>query len=203
MDTLIEFSLLPISAYLFGSIPFGLILAKIFANVDIRRLGSGNIGATNVRRMTGNRLGLATLIADMAKGALPVGLAVSFCPPGNPMQQAYPLATLMAAFLGHAYPVYSGFSGGGKGVATAGGAVFALSVVTGCMATLAFLSIVALTRRVSAGSLITAALLPLMIWVNTQSTITTLAMAVIAILIWWRHKDNIKRLIAGSEPPLW
>ena len=203
MNDFITYSLLPFSAYLVGSIPFGLILSKIFAGVDVRRMGSGNIGATNVRRLAGNKLGFITLITDMAKGALPVGLALMLFPSGNHWQQIFPLAAFLAVFMGHLYPVFSGFTGGGKGVATAGGALFPLSMATFCMAVLTFLGVVLLTRRVSAGSLATAALLPLMIWINTHSVISTLVMVLIAAMIWWRHRENIKRLQSGSEPSLW
>jgi glycerol-3-phosphate acyltransferase PlsY len=203
MNDLFKYALIPILAYFLGSIPFGLISAKIFAGVDVRRIGSGNIGATNVRRIAGNKLGGATLLADMTKGALPVTLALLFSPPGNLWQQVYPIITLLAAFMGHIYPIYSGFGGGGKGVATAGGAVFALSFSSGCIAILVFVGIVVITRRVSLGSLGTAGLLPLIMWINTHSAIITLGMLIVAVVIWWRHKDNIERLRQNNEPALW
>ncbi len=195
--------LLVISAYLLGSVPFGVILAKIFAGIDVRQAGSGNIGATNVRRVAGNTLGLATLIADAAKGALPVGLALWFAPTGEAIRPFYPLAPLLAAFLGHLFPIYSRFKGGGKGVATAGGGLYLLSPISGLIATAAFLAIVTAPRRVSLGSLGAAALLPLILLLTTHTLPNVLAMIVVAVLIWMRHQENIKRLLAGTEPRLW
>lgn len=203
MVEMLKYCLLPVCAYLLGAIPFGLVFAKAFAGIDIRRQGSGNIGATNVRRLTGNGLGLATLIADVAKGALPVGLALQIAPADGTWRQIYPLVTLWAAFLGHLYPIFLRFRGGGKGVATAGGGLYALSASAGLLTTIAFLAIVTVTRRVSLGSLGAALLMPLTLWYTTQSHRTAMGLILVTIMIWLRHRDNIRRIITGIEPRLW
>lgn len=202
MNEIVKDAWLPLCAYLLGAVPFGLVLARRFAGIDLRQSGSGNIGATNVRRVAGNRLGAITLLADALKGALPVGLALYLTPSEGLPREILPIITLWAAFLGHLYPIYLKFKTGGKGVATAGGGLFMLSWQAGVIAVLIFLAIVGITRRISLGSLGAAALLPLIIWHATGSLPAALAMAPVVVLVWVRHRDNILRLIAGSEPRL-
>lgn len=116
---MLEYGGLPLLAYLLGSIPFGLVLSTLFSDHDIRRKGSGNIGATNVLRVAGVRLGLLTLFLDVFKGALPVFMAVQLMEsPDHPWGQAYLSLVAISAFIGHLYPLYLGLRGGGKGVAS-------------------------------------------------------------------------------------
>lgn len=194
------FAVLPVTAYLLGSIPWGLILARLFTGVNLRGRGSGNIGATNVRRLAGNRLGIATLALDSAKGALPVYLALGLAPLDTPTGQVFAGLVALCAVIGHMAPVYLKFSGGGKGVATAAGCFAVLTPAALVVSLLVFVLFVCMTSRASAGSLAAAVTLPL--WVSTlsQSAPLTVWAALAAALIVARHRDNIVRLVRGREP---
>jgi glycerol-3-phosphate acyltransferase PlsY len=191
---------LPILAYLLGSVPWGLVLTRMFTTVDIRRQGSGNIGATNVRRLAGTPLGLLTLAGDLFKGAAPVYLA------GNvtgldPIQQAFFVSVAaLAAFAGHLFPLYLKLKGGGKGVATAAGCFLVISPMSVLAALIAFLLVLGWSGRVSAGSLSAAAVLPAAVWWRLGSPVYCGCAALMAVLIVLRHRDNIRRLLNGSEP---
>jgi len=187
-------------AYLLGSIPCGLVLTRLFASADIRRSGSGNIGATNVARVAGPVLGLATLCGDFCKGWAPVALAARL---DLPPAAAAPYALVMAllAVLGHVFPVYTGWRGGGKGVATAAGGFFGLAPPAVWIALGVFGLVLALTRRVSAGSLAAAAALPPAVFGATGSVVLCAGAAITAVIVFVRHADNIRRLRAGTEPP--
>ncbi|MGD2096782.1 MAG: glycerol-3-phosphate 1-O-acyltransferase PlsY [Desulfobacterales bacterium] len=197
---IMKFSGLLILAYLLGAIPWGLILARIFASADIRRKGSGNIGATNVTREVGILPGLLTLAGDVFKGALPVYLARLAFGAVDGSGDIYLAAAALAAFIGHCFPVYLKFRDGGKGVATAAGcfAVISLPAVLAAFGLFAVMLLV--SRRVSAGSLCAAAALPVSIWVATGSLVLMIAAALTALLIFVRHHANIRRLLAGNEP---
>jgi len=190
-------------AYLLGSVPFGLVFAKLFTKQDLRKIGSGNIGATNALRAGGWRLGLATLAGDISKGAIPVFLALLLHPgnePGSPDLWMALAATI--AFLGHLFPVYLKFSTGGKGVATAAGGFAIISPLALAVSTAAFLAVAGVSRRVSAGSLAAAALLPVAVfWINGSLILSGCAL-VISMMIIFRHRDNISRLLAGTEPKI-
>jgi glycerol-3-phosphate acyltransferase PlsY len=194
------FSGLLLCAYLLGSIPWGLILSRLFARQDIRLKGSGNIGATNVTRQTGVVPGLLTLAGDILKGAIPVCLALMAL--GRPGGSAdfYPAAVALAAFLGHLFPVYLKFRDGGKGVATAAGCFAVLSPGAVLVAVVVFIAMLSVARRVSVGSLSAAAVLPPAVWIATGSAIMTATAGIVALLILIRHRDNLKRLLAGKEP---
>jgi glycerol-3-phosphate acyltransferase PlsY len=194
--------LLIIMGYLLGSIPFGLILTKTFTSVDIRTQGSGNIGATNVRRTAGNLLGALTLIADVIKGALPVAFGLYLLPEALPGREIYLSLVALAAFIGHLYPVYFGFKDGGKGVATAAGCFLVLSPLATLVALLVFVLGVCWYNRVSVGSLLAAAVLPLAVWKATDAPIITACAGVCAMMIVYRHRANIKRLLIGQEPEI-
>jgi glycerol-3-phosphate acyltransferase PlsY len=190
---------LPLVAYLLGSIPWGLVLTRLFGAADIRRHGSGNIGATNVARVAGPVLGLATLAADALKGWAPVVLASRLeLPPSAAAPYAAGLALL--AILGHMFPAYTRGRGGGKGVATAAGGFFGLAPPAALIALGVFGLFAALTRRVSAGSLAAAAVLPIAVFGVTGSATTGAGAVIAAALIFVRHADNIRRLRAGTEP---
>jgi len=187
-------------AYLLGAVPFGLILVKLLKGMDLRQIGSGNIGATNARRAGGWPLGLATLCLDVLKGALPVYLAGAVSSPSTA-----PLAmglTALAACCGHLFPVYLKFKTGGKGVATAAGCFAIISPVSLLIAFAVFLLLAALSNRVSAGSMAAAASLPIAVFLIEQTGLVSGFAGVIALLIIFRHKDNIQRLRAGTEPPI-
>ena len=187
-------------AYLLGSIPWGLVLTRLFAIADIRRHGSGNIGATNVARVAGPVLGLATLVGDFVKGWAPVALASYLdLPPAG--AELYAAALALLAVLGHLFPVYTRLRGGGKGVATAAGGFAALAPQAVLIALVVFVLVLALTRRVSAGSLAAAAALPPAVLSTTGSAVFCAGAVMAATLIFIRHAGNIRRLLAGTEPP--
>ena len=191
---------LPIVAYLLGSIPWGLVLTRLFTSIDIRNQGSGNIGATNVSRVAGFRLGILTFSGDVLKGALPAFVAISLVESYGWQTDIYLALVALASFVGHLYPVYTTFKGGGKGVATAAGSFVVLAPVGCLFALLAFILILLLSRRVSAGSLGAAVCLPFSVWFSTRSPALAGGAAVIALFILIRHADNIRRLLAGTEP---
>jgi glycerol-3-phosphate acyltransferase PlsY len=191
---------LPILAYLLGSVPWGLVLTRMFTTVDIRRQGSGNIGATNVRRLAGTPLGLLTLAGDLLKGAAPVYLAENVTGL-DPIQQALFVSVVaLTAFAGHLFPLYLKLKGGGKGVATAAGCFLVISPMSVLAALIAFLLILGWSGRVSAGSLSAAAVLPAAVWWRLGSPVYCGCAVLMAVLIVLRHRDNIRRLLNGSEP---
>jgi len=193
-----------IFAYFLGSIPFGLVLAKTFKSVDLRKIGSGNIGATNARRAGGWGLGVATLACDVLKGAIPVGVA-GLQNSGNQdfNGEIWLAATAICAVSGHLFPVYLKFKTGGKGVATAAGCFAVISPPALIASLLVFLAAVGLSRRVSAGSLAAAASLPFGVFWTTHSVILAGCALIISGAIIFRHRENIKRLRDGTEPPMW
>jgi len=200
---MLKFIILPLFAYLLGSIPWGLVLTRLFTSVDIRQQGSGNIGATNVRRVAGTTLGALTLAGDVLKGAFPVWLAVTITAPNELWGEIFISLVALAAFSGHLYPVYMKFKDGGKGVATAGGCFVVISPMACVVAILVFILFVCLFNRVSAASLAAAAALPVAVWKVTGSGVLTGCAVVTAIFIYLRHIDNIKRLLSGAEPVIW
>jgi len=200
---MLKFIALPLFAYLLGSIPWGLVLTRLFTSVDIRQQGSGNIGATNVRRVAGTTLGALTLAGDVLKGAFPVWLAVTITAPNELWGEIFISLVALAAFSGHLYPVYMKFKDGGKGIATAGGCFVVISPIACVVAILVFILFVCLFNRVSAASLAAAAALPVAVWKVTGSGVLTGCAVVTAIFIYFRHIDNIKRLLSGAEPVIW
>jgi glycerol-3-phosphate acyltransferase PlsY len=197
---MLKFIILPLCAYLLGSIPWGLVLTRLFTSVDIRQLGSGNIGATNVRRVAGTTLGALTLAGDVLKGAFPVWLAVTITAPNELRGEIYISLVAIAAFSGHLYPVYMKFKDGGKGVATAGGCFVVISPMACVVAILVFIMFICLFKRASAASLAAAAALPVAVWYFTGSGVLAGCAVATAIFIYFRHMDNIKRLLSGAEP---
>ena len=200
---MIKFFVLPVFAYLLGSIPWGIVLTRLFTSVDIRCEGSGNIGATNVGRIAGPTLGVMTLIGDMLKGAIPVWIAVVLATPNSLWGEICISLVALAAFSGHLYPVYMRFKKGGKGVATAAGCFAVISPVAFMVAILVFIMFVCWLNIVAVASLAAAAVLPVAVWKATGSGVLTGCAVVTAILIYFRHTDNIKRLLNGMEPVIW
>ena len=189
----------PIVSYLLGSIPCGLIFARRFSGIDVRKNGSGNIGATNVYRLGGARLGILTLVSDLLKGLIPVWLAVSITPESLGGDLFYSVVAL-AAVLGHLFPIYLRFKEGGKGIAVAAGCFLILSPVACAISILCFILSVWLSNRVSLGSLVASLLLPLIVWMTTASVPISICAGITAVLIVVRHLSNIKRLLSGTEP---
>jgi acyl phosphate:glycerol-3-phosphate acyltransferase len=180
-----------IIGYLLGSIPFGILLTRAFGAGDLRAIGSGNIGATNVLRTGRKELAAATLLLDAAKGAAAVIIA----------QWLSADAVLLggaAAFIGHLYPVWLGFRGG-KGVATMLGIALALSGVVGLVYALVWLGGLAITRISSVSGMAAALSAPVSAYL-LGVRIATPMLGIMALLVLWQHRDNIKRVIAGTEP---
>ena len=198
MHTAIIILSLPILAYLTGAVPCGWLLVRWTAGVDIRTYGSGNIGATNVRRVVGTKWAVVTLICDVLKGLLPTLLASS-C--GNGQSWLAPI-TALAAVCGHMYPVYFRFKPSGKGVATTLGSLLVVAPWACLCAIAVFLVATRLSRRVSAGSLTGILAVPPSTWFTSKDPFLTLITMVIMILILSRHKENIQRLANGMEPAL-
>ncbi|KAF0675977.1 glycerol-3-phosphate 1-O-acyltransferase PlsY [Profundibacterium mesophilum] len=181
-------------AYLLGAVPFGIVVARLFGLGDLRKIGSGNIGATNVLR-TGNRLAaLLTLVLDVGKGAFAVLLARLLIGEGAAMIAG------LGAFLGHCFPVYLLFRGG-KGVATFLGTALALSWPVGLAVCVTWAVIAGLMRISSLAALVAAALAPLYALLGGQGALAGV-LAGMAVLIFLRHHTNIRRLIRGEEPKI-
>jgi len=181
-----------IAAYLLGSVPFGMVMARLFRLGDLRAIGSGNIGATNVLR-TGNKLAaFLTLVLDAGKGGIAVLVARTLVG-----EDAAQLAGF-TAFLGHCYPVYLGFRGG-KGVATWLGTLLALAWPLGLAACTTWLVAALVFRFSSLAALIAAGLSPLAAYLLGLPSALALT-AALALLIFYRHRSNISRLIGGTEP---
>lgn len=180
-------------AYLFGSIPSGYVLGKL-SGVDVRQVGSGNVGATNVARAAGKRLGILTLLADTLKGMAPVAIGLWMHLPPEAVA-----AVASAAFLGHLYPIFLKFRGG-KGVATGLGALLVIAPLATMLLVGVFVAVVFPTRLVSLSSIIAAALAPAALWLFFQPPPIVWMGAFLAAMIVWRHRGNIQRLLAGTEP---
>ncbi|MDA5092532.1 glycerol-3-phosphate 1-O-acyltransferase PlsY [Aliiroseovarius sp. KMU-50] len=186
--------LVAVLGYLLGSIPFGIVIARLFGLGDLRQIGSGNIGATNVLR-TGNKLAaFLTLIGDAGKGGAAV-LIARFLIGEDAAQVAG-----FFAFLGHCFPVFLRFKGG-KGVATWLGTMLALSFPLGLAACGAWLVTAVIFRISSLSALVAAALSPMVALLLGKGSLTFLA-AALAVLIFYRHKANITRILKGEEPKI-
>ncbi|OGR90939.1 MAG: acyl-phosphate glycerol 3-phosphate acyltransferase [Elusimicrobia bacterium RIFCSPLOWO2_01_FULL_59_12] len=182
-------------SYLIGAIPTGYWLGKLWKGVDVRRRGSGNLGATNVFRVLGIGPGIVTLLVDVAKGAVPVVWIQNVDP------DALGLAVVagLAAIAGHTASLFVGFRGG-KGVATSAGVFAALLPVPSVIALAAFLLSLAMSRRVSVGSIVAAVTLAGTAFIFSPDPLRTYTAAAVACLVIWTHRGNIKRILAGTEP---
>lgn len=188
--------LLVIAGYLIGSIPFGLVLGKCLG-IDVRSAGSGNIGATNVNRLLGKKMGAMTLLADAGKAVLPMLAATRFMS-GDPNAQFWVAATGGAAFLGHLYPLYLKFKGG-KGVATGLGIFFYVQPLAVSLCIVVFVAVVRLWGYVSLGSLVASALMPALVYFIEGPGHKAYLAVLVAVLIWIKHAENIKRLVNHQE----
>jgi acyl phosphate:glycerol-3-phosphate acyltransferase len=200
METLMGTTWLPLLlGYLLGSIPFGLILSLLGGAGDIRSIGSGNIGATNVLRTGRKGLAVATLLLDLAKGFVAVWVADSVSPGNAQLAGA-------GAILGHLYPVWLKFRGG-KGVATFMGVALGLDFITGfetwmgAIYAAIWIGLILVTRWSSLGGMFAAISVPVSAIVFEQMALVPL-LAALALLIVWKHKDNIGRLLRGEEPKI-
>ena len=178
--------------YTIGSLPIGYLVTRSTRGIDLRRAGSGNVGAANVYRTSGLGMALAVLAADAGKGAGAVLLASG---------GANAVAAGVAAVIGHIYPVWLGFKGG-KGVATATGAFSVLSPLPTCIAVAAFAVTLFRTRYVSLGSIVGAVLLPVIEWLTPGLRAVDIAATLVAMLILFRHRGNMMRLWSRSERAL-
>ena len=192
-----------VAAYLLGSIPVGYLLVRLFRNEDIRTVGSGNIGATNVLRSGGKGLGAATFVLDVVKGAAAVLLgAVLAAPllPTMPQRNVEALAALFAV-IGHMFPIWLRFKGG-KGVATGFGVFLAATPLAALAAITVFAIVLALSRYVSLASILGAASFPVFAWFMVRGPrpgFFIAVQAIVALLIIVKHHPNVRRLLAGTE----
>ena len=192
-----------IISYLIGSIPTGLVLARLTGGEDIRKSGSGNIGATNVTRLLGKKLGVLTLLGDVLKAVVPMLAAhwfyVKSGAPVSPKDMDIAVSLCGgAAFLGHLFPIYLNFRGG-KGVATALGVFIVLEPMAILISLFLFIAVVYFSGFVSVGSLLVSALLTVWIWLLGGSPNHVFLAFFIGVLIWYKHADNIRRLLEGTE----
>lgn len=195
--------ILILGAYLLGSIPWGLIFTRLFTQQDIRQKGSGNIGATNVRRTAGSLPALLTLTGDILKGAAPVYLAGQL-----PFSEAFPPDTIpllaaLSAFLGHLYPFFLGFKDGGKGVATAAGCFLILCPLAVLISVIIFLTAACWSNHASVGSMAAMLILPAAVRFGGGALTMVILAAVVSVFVIERHRDNINRLRNGTEALIW
>ena len=190
---------LVIGAYLIGSVPFAVVISKLFGLADPRSYGSGNPGATNVLRSGNKAAALLTLLGDAAKGWFAVWLAARW------VHEPIPLACVtIAVFLGHLFPIFLGFKGG-KGVATAFGVLLAVQPIVALLTTIAWLGTAVIFRFSSLAAIVSAVLAPLIYVVAGQyvwqaNLPMSLAISAIGLLLLYRHRANITRLLQGTEP---
>jgi glycerol-3-phosphate acyltransferase PlsY len=181
------------AGYLLGSIPFGVVIARVASDVDLRRVGSGNIGATNVLRAVGKGAAALTLVGDIGKGALAVGLAR-----WTGASAALVALVGLAAVLGHLFPVWAGFRGG-KGVATTLGVILGAMPIVGGLLLAIWLAVAAITRYSSLAALAATVTMPLLAWlVDGRPAMIGLSGALLVLVV-VRHRENIVRLLGGTE----
>lgn len=189
-------------AYMLGGVPWALIIGKHYFGIDLRTVGSGNLGATNTFRVLGYRAGIATLLLDAAKGALAVAAAQLIVSPAVHGDLAYSwgrVGAMMAAALGHSYSPYIRLRGG-KGVATSAGALFVLTPLAASIELAIFIAIVWLTRYVSLGSVVIALVYPVLVYLLYPGDVPLQVMIfVVAALIVVRHRSNLVRMLKGQE----
>jgi len=185
--------LLPVFAYLLGSVSSAIVIARLFGLKDPREVGSGNPGATNILRYGGKKAAILTLLGDVLKGAVPVLIAHAL-----DADSVILALTMLAAFLGHVFPVFHGFKGG-KGVATAFGALTAMNGWVGLALVGSWLLMAVITRYSSLSAITVSVLAPVYVWVFTRNPALILATGIMALSLLWRHRSNIQKLLAGTE----
>lgn len=179
-------------AYLAGSIPFGLVVGKLFYGVDVRQHGSGNVGTTNVFRVLGKKAGVAVLVCDMLKGYIPAAIAAALFHPWAAIFIA------AAPVVGHIYSIF--LKGrGGKGIATGAAVVLALVPQVFAIILVVWILLLLTTRYVSVASLAAALLVPVLTIAVGEPLPYEIAGVLVAIIVWWAHRTNIQRLLAGEE----
>jgi len=193
MDRTTIYIISVVVAYLVGAIPCGIVVSRLMGKGDPRKAGSGNIGATNVGRTSGSLAGILTLLGDALKGGVPVFLAFQYYP-----ESLFVSLVGLAAFLGHLFPVYLGFKGG-KGVATGLGVMLVICPIATLLSAAVFAVVAYLKRYVSLASIIAAAMLPVFMSFFPRGRNYVGMAVVVAVLVIIKHKDNIKRLVAGTE----
>ena len=176
--------------YLLGSIPFGLIFTRMAGLGDVRKIGSGNIGATNVLRTGHKGLAVATLLGDALKGTAAVLLAAQWGP-------QFAMVAALGAFLGHLFPVWLGFKGG-KGVATFIGVLIGLKPLAALIFCVIWLGVAFASKYSSLSALVASAVTPIVLWLLGEPGMAGIAVVLVALL-WWKHGQNISRLLAGTE----
>jgi glycerol-3-phosphate acyltransferase PlsY len=176
--------------YLLGSIPFGLIITRMAGLGDVRKIGSGNIGATNVLRTGRKGLAAATLLADALKGTAAVLVAAQWGP-------QFATVAALGAFLGHLFPVWLGFKGG-KGVATFIGVLIGLKPLAALIFCVIWLGVAFASKYSSLSALVASAASPIVLWLLGEPGMAGIAVVLVALL-WWKHGQNISRLLAGTE----
>lgn len=189
-------------AYVAGSFPSAYLAGRLLKGVDLRTIGSGNLGATNVYRELGAPAALAVYLVDAAKGALPVLLlprVLHVGPAGSAAATWWALAYGIATLAGHAKPIFLLWKGGGKGVSTASGVFAALAPAPLALALTLFVFTTAVSGYVSLGSLVGAVALPLIALLYDGATPVFWGSVGVAVFIWWSHRANIRRLLAGTE----
>ena len=199
--SVIRWSFGVLAAYLLGAVSFSYCIVRILKGIDIRTVGSGNAGATNVLRVAGKVPALVALVLDIGKGAVPIAVFRLLDAPHQ-----WVAAGALAAVIGHVYPVYMGFRGG-KGVATAVGTLAMLAWPPTLLLLVLFGLVVAVTRFVSLGSVVASAAAPLAMWIGGERgwmpepaiLPNVLATGVIGLVIVFKHRENIARLLSGSE----
>lgn len=197
MEKLIELIIIFITSYLIGSIPTGYIIVKMFTGQDIRKVGSGSTGATNVKRVMGKKWFFTVMILDALKGALPVILACLFASSFKGIG-LLPVVAAVAVIIGHSKSIFLNFTGG-KSVASGVGTILALNWQVGLMIALIWAIITYASKYVSLGSIIALAVSPVLMWWCKAPVAYIWYCALGAVYIIWLHRSNIKRLIKGEE----
>jgi len=195
-----------IGSYLLGSIPFGYLAGRL-VGIDIRKVGSGNVGATNVVRVVGKRYGYPVFALDFLKGFGAVLVAMLMAPgrpPASNSPEIFGILAAMSSVLGHMYPPWLKFKGG-KGVATSAGALLALTPVATLIGVAIWIIVFWLTRYVSLASIIAAVILPIVILMvgsrdRNNGKLLFYSSACVAAVVVWRHRSNLSRLMRGTEP---
>ena len=202
---MVTFAVILVGSYLLGSVPFG-YLAGQFAGVDIRKCGSGNVGATNVVRLLGKRYGYPVFALDFLKGFGAVKISMLMATGQQPewnSPEIFGITAAISCVIGHSYPAWLKFKGG-KGVATSAGALFALTPIGGAIGVVIWIVMFCVTRYVSVASVTAAVVLPLVIlvisWRNENAKAIFYFSVCVAAIVIWRHRSNLSRLMHGNEP---